>query len=214
MAPSQLKGLYIITDPKLTGTGQTLLNNVEQALQGGVQLVQYRNKQASKQQKLSEADLLSRLCEQYGSSLIINDDLSIAKALNCGIHLGLEDASIQEAREQLRTDAIIGATCHNSLTHAASAINQGADYIAFGRLFNSPSKPNAPKAELSTLKIAKARWPDITVVAIGGITLENSELVLSAGADLVATIAGIWNTPNITNTADAFNNIIAGHHLL
>ncbi len=211
MAPSKLtplKGLYAITDAALLPDTKTLTSSVEQALEGGIQLLQYRNKQASLEKQKKEIKVLKALCDHYHCPLIINDQLALAKAFNCGVHLGQQDRSLKHAREALGPDALIGITCHNSLALAATAIERHASYVAFGRLYPSITKPDAPAAELQTITHCKQRWPSTPVIGIGGITADNASQVISAGADMVAVINAIWNTNDITSACRALQQRI------
>lgn len=201
-----LGGLYVITDPTWLPTTAQLLEGVEQALAGGAQLIQYRNKHASAATQRDQASELKRLCDRYQRPLLINDSLALAEALGCGVHLGIEDTDLAMARERLGPDAIIGATCHNSLELAAAAISAGASYIAFGRLYDSSSKPSAPLAQLATLQHAQQRWPNTPIVGIGGITLNNCQQVLQHGANMVAVIQAIWNTNNPQRRCQQFQS--------
>lgn len=180
-----LKGLYGITDNKLLADGR-LLPYVEAALQGGMKVLQYRDKAQDTQRRHQEASALLTLCEQYQAQLIINDDVLLAKKLGVGVHLGQEDGSIQKARELLGNKAIIGATCHGSIELAQQAKTEGASYVAFGRFFVSKTKPDAKPTDISVLPQAQALGLPICV--IGGITLQNAPILLKQGANLLAVV--------------------------
>src|SRR5690606_42032228 len=128
LLPMSLKGLYAITDSTLLADGR-LLPYVEAALAGGASLVQYRDKSADAGRRLEEATQLKALCAQYGAHLLINDDLALASQLQVGVHLGRDDGSLREARQQLGPQALVGATCHASLDYAEQAVVAGASYI-------------------------------------------------------------------------------------
>ncbi|PRB80054.1 thiamine phosphate synthase [Pseudomonas sp. MYb185] len=203
-----LHGLYAITDSQLLADDR-LLPWVEAALAGGTRLLQYRDKSGDATRRRDEAGRLKALCEQYGADLLINDDLPLASALNVGVHLGRDDGCLREARQQLGAQAIIGATCHASLDHAEQAIADGASYIAFGRFFQSVTKPGAPAATPALLQQARARF-DTPIVAIGGITLDNASPLLAAGADLLAVIHGLFGADSaaeVQRRAQAFNEL-------
>jgi len=203
-----LHGLYAITDSQLLADDR-LLPWVEAALAGGTRLLQYRDKSGDAARRLDEAGQLKALCVQYGADLLINDDLPLASALNVGVHLGRDDGCLREARQQLGAQAIIGATCHASLDHAEQAIADGASYIAFGRFFQSVTKPGAPAATPALLQQARARF-DTPIVAIGGITLDNASPLLAAGADLLAVIHGLFGADSaaeVQRRAQAFNEL-------
>lgn len=185
-----LRGLYAITDSVLLGDGK-LLPYVEAALEGGACLVQYRDKSSDTGRRLEEASQLKVLCDQYAAQLLINDDLELASRLNVGVHLGRDDGSLREARQQLGPHALVGATCHASLDYAEQAVAAGASYIAFGRFFQSATKPGTPTANTSLLQEARSRFA-VPVVAIGGITLNNAPPLLDAGADLLAVVHGLF----------------------
>lgn len=185
-----LKGLYAITDSTLLADGR-LLPYVEAALAGGASLVQYRDKSTDAGRRLDEATQLKALCAQYGAHLLINDDLALANQLQVGVHLGRDDGSLREAREQLGPQALVGATCHASLDYAEQAVAAGASYIAFGRFFQSATKPGAPTATLELLCDARQRFA-LPIVAIGGVTLGNARQLHDAGADLLAVVNGLF----------------------
>lgn len=186
-----LRGLYAITDSELLADGR-LLPWVDAALAGGARLLQYRDKSDDNARRLDEASELKRLCDYYGATLIINDDLSLAAELGAGLHLGRDDGSLPEARKQLGAECIIGATCHASLDFAREAVEHGASYIAFGRFFQSVTKPGAPAATPVLLEQAQREFA-LPIVAIGGITPHNAPQLRLAGADMLAVIHGLFS---------------------
>lgn len=203
-----LRGLYAITDSALLDDGR-LLPYVEAALAGGASLLQYRDKSNDAARRLDEASQLKQLCLQYGAALLINDDLALASQLQVGVHLGQGDGSLREARQELGSQAIIGATCHASLEQAAEAVEAGVSYIAFGRFFQSETKPGAPAATPDLLREARQRF-NIPIVAIGGITLDRGPQLIAAGADLLAVIHGLFGADSATEVqrrAQTFNTL-------
>ena len=199
---NRLSGLYAITDDKLSGCA--LSAAVEAVLVGGCRILQYRSKQTDRSQLLVEANALLILCRQYGAKLLINDNVQLAAEIGAhGVHLGQDDTPIVQARTLLGDSAIIGITCHDSLTLALEAQQAGADYIAFGRFFSSSTKPSAPPADLSVLCAAKTRLT-VPVVAIGGITLDNAPSVIAAGADMLAVVGDLFGAADITARAQAY----------
>jgi thiamine-phosphate pyrophosphorylase len=182
----KLRGLYAITDSQLLADGK-LLPYVEAALRGGAQLLQYRDKSTDSARRLDEAQALQALCAQYGAALIINDDLELAAQLGVGLHLGQTDGSLAAARQRLGPHAIIGATCHAQLELAATAAANGASYLAFGRFFNSQTKPGAPTATTELLQQARSHF-DLPLAAIGGITEQRTPALIANGASLIAVI--------------------------
>jgi len=195
----ELRGVYAITDNQLTPE-TTLLKQVEQALTGGVRILQYRDKQSPAELRQRQASALARLCHDYDALLIINDDVELARSSEAdGVHLGQDDQSISHARDALGDQAIIGASCYNRIELAEHARKAGASYVAFGRFFPSQTKPNAIQAELDVLE--QARKLGLPVCAIGGITRQNADSIISAGADMIAVIDGIFGQPDIRKAA-------------
>ncbi len=200
LSPPLFKGLYIITDPMLCPK-DTLIEQVTQALRGGVKIVQFRDKTSSFQTQLTLSKQLKTLCEQYQAYFIVNDNIELAKQSQAhGIHLGKNDQDLITAREQLGTQAIIGVSCYNDITLALHMQTLGASYVAFGRFFPSQTKPNAPKADINTLIHAK-KTLNIPVVAIGGITADNASQLIKTGVDSLAVIQGVWGQKNIQAAA-------------
>lgn len=202
----KLRGLYAITDSKLLADGR-LLPYVEAALRGGARLLQYRDKSTDESRRLREAEALRELCERHGATLIINDDAELAARLGVSVHLGQTDGSLAAARALLGRQAIIGATCHGSLQLADQAVAEGADYVAFGRFFQSLTKPGASEASPELLEQARARFANVPLVAIGGVSLDNAPELIGRGADLLAVINALFaaDTPaEVERRARAF----------
>jgi thiamine-phosphate pyrophosphorylase len=205
----KLRGLYAITDSQLLAG--RFLSHVEAALEGGVCLLQYRDKSDDAARRLREAEALMTLCERYGTQLIINDDAELAARLGVGVHLGQTDGPLTPARALLGRQAIIGSTCHASLELAAQAASEGASYVAFGRFFNSVTKPGAPAANVDLLEQARAQVK-LPIAVIGGITLDNAAPLVAHGADLLAVIHGLFGADSaqeVTRRARAFNALFA-----
>lgn len=186
-----LRGLYAITQTK-DKTTDIIINEVIAAIKGGAVVVQFRDKEPL--DAIYLADQLVKVCHEYKVPLLINDNIELAIKVGAdGVHIGREDGAISEARDRLGADAIIGVSCYNFVEQALDAQEQGATYVAFGRFFPSSSKPLAAPAELDTLRKAKFLL-DIPIVAIGGILPENGGSLLTAGADLLAVIGGLFET--------------------
>lgn len=214
MKPRVPVGLYAITDSQLTPSA-TLLAFVEAAILGGAVMVQYREKSAPMAERLAQARSLQSVCATTDIPLLINDDIELAKRIGAaGVHLGQTDGSAAEARRLLGDGAIIGITCHADLELAEAATKGGADYLAFGRFFNSSTKPDAPPAPTKILAEAKRFKRPVT--AIGGITTENGELLIRAGADLLAVVGGLFggSTEATMQKAQIFQRLFASHHPL
>ncbi|WP_282341882.1 thiamine phosphate synthase [Pseudomonas sp. PS02288] len=206
----KLRGLYAITDSQLLAGGK-LLPYVEAALKGGARLLQYRDKSSDDARRLREAEALRELCARHGAQLIINDDAELAARLGVGLHLGQGDGSLGAARALLGRKAIIGATCHARLDLAEQAIREGASYVAFGRFFDSNTKPGAPAASLELLAQAR-QLAGLPIVAIGGVTLDNAPSLIAHGANLVAVIHALFSAENaaeVERRAHAFSALFA-----
>ena len=202
MKDTRLHGIYAITDPVLCG--DDLINNVRAAIEGGIRILQYRNKQASHNVQHEEATRLLALCRQHDVLFIINDDAELAADIDAdGVHLGQKDRALIEAREQLGQNKIIGISCNNRFDYALAAQQQGADYIAFGRFFSSMTKPQAPQAEIELLLRGK-RELHLPIVAIGGITADNGRQLIEAGADMLAVIHGIFGQADVRLAAQRY----------
>lgn len=185
MPHTKLKGLYLIA-----GSGLEVAT-AGSWLSSGVALVQYRNKTADWNTRLKEARQLRGLCEKRCIALIINDDAELAIAAGAdGVHLGKTDLPVSRVRKWFGDRLIVGASCYNSIARALAAQHDGADYVAFGALFASRTKPEATRVALVQLAEYKRRLT-IPVCAIGGITLENLDRVLDTRADLVAVNAAV-----------------------
>ncbi|WP_409283459.1 thiamine phosphate synthase [Pseudomonas protegens] len=201
----KLRGLYAITDSQLLAG--KFLKYVEAALEGGVTLLQYRDKSDDQARRLREAETLLTLCERYKTRLIINDDAELAARIGAGVHLGQTDGPLTPARALLGRQAIIGSTCHDQLPLAEQAAKEGASYVAFGRFFNSTTKPGAPTASLELLDQARTSL-HLPICVIGGITLDNAAPLVNHGADLLAVVHGLFGADSadeVTRRARAFN---------
>jgi thiamine-phosphate pyrophosphorylase len=195
-----LHGLYAVTDASLA-PGVPLVEAVAAAIRGGVRLVQYRDKSADVARRAREAEALLSLCREHEIPLIVNDDVELAAQLGAdGVHLGREDAPLDEARVRLGPRAIIGVSCYASLKHAVAAQQAGADYVAFGSFHPSPSKPLATRAPLALLVEARQRL-NVPICAIGGITPENGAALVAAGAAMLAVISGLFAQADIEAAA-------------
>ena len=200
---SLLRGLYAISDGS---HGQALIERVSAALKGGARIVQYRDKGDDQYRRRRDAAALTRLCRQHGVPLIVNDDLELALAADAdGVHLGRADTGIAAARAKLGQDKLIGASCYDSLELARQAVAAGADYIAFGSFFASPTKPQAVHADLGLLR--EARRLGLPVVAIGGITPENGPALIDAGADMLAVISSVFAQTDVAAAARCYSHL-------
>ncbi len=202
----KIHGLYAIT-PDEQDT-DLLLSKVESALQGGVSILQYRNKLASHKLKVQQSRALLSMCRQYHVPLIINDSVKLCLTLDAdGVHLGADDGNLSEARNRLGAEKILGASCYNRFDLALSAQEAGADYVAFGACFLSGTKPNAPVAGLELFRQAREQLK-IPSVAIGGITPENVHQVIQSGASAIAVINAIFGADDVKLSTQQFAKAI------
>ena len=200
-----VRGLYAVTpdDPDIG----SLTRKVRKALAGGARILQYRNKSANAAVRREQGTALLALCREARIPFVINDDLDLARAIGAdGLHLGRDDVSIAVARAQLGEDKLLGVSCYDRLELALAAREAGADYVAFGSAFPSSTKPEATRAPLSLYREARARL-DLPIVAIGGITTENAHNVIEAGADAVAVISALFDSPDVEAAARGFSRL-------
>ena len=196
----KLRGLYAITPDEADGS--RLAEKVRLALEGAIAMLQYRNKRAAPQERLEQARALGAIARARGVPFIVNDDVGLALASGAdGAHLGRTDGDLRAARARL-PGRILGASCNDSLEAARAAVAAGADYVAFGAVFASPTKPGAVRAPLELFR--RARVLGVPLAAIGGITLENAPRILAAGADLLAVITDLFEAPDISGRARAY----------
>ena len=192
----KLRGLYAIT-PEASDT----VEKARLALEGGIALLQYRRKRRD----LAEARAVAALARRHEVPLIVNDDVELALELDAaGVHLGREDGDLRAARRRLG-GRILGASCYDDPALARRAVEAGADYVAFGSVFASPTKPAAVRAPLALF----ATKLGVPLCAIGGITLENAPRALAAGADLLAVVSDLFDAPDIRSRAAQYQRLFA-----
>ena len=195
-----INSVYAIT-PDGVADDDRLLQMVAQAAAGGVRWFQYRNPSGSAAVRRRQAASLAAFCRAQQCRLIINDDPALAKAVSAdGVHLGLTDPPLADARRVLGAHTVIGMTCHAEVARAERLATAGADYVAFGAIFVSATKPQAARCSLSVLSQA-ARRLRVPVVAVGGITPDNVGEVAKAGASAAAVCQGLFAADDITQTA-------------
>ena len=198
--------LYAITDRSWLGK-ETMAEQIEKALKGGVTMLQYREKGLLYEQMKQEAIEIQKLCREYRVPFIINDYVELAREIGAdGVHVGQSDIDVSKAREILGPEAIIGATA-KTVEQALAAQKQGADYLGSGAVFGSHTKTDAKPMEHACLqRICESAT--IPVVAIGGITKENVSALAGRGMSGVAVIGGIFGQENITQATIALKRKI------
>ena len=187
--------LYAVTDRAWVGK-QTLLEQIEDALKGGVTILQLREKELDEDSFVKEAILVRELCRKYNVPLIINDNVEVAlKSGADGVHVGIEDAPVAEIRRRVSPDFIIGATC-KTVEQAKIAEASGADYMGVGAVFPSPTKTNAVRITNAQLReIVSA--VSIPAVAIGGISYDNVQKIKGSSVSGVAVVSAIFAAEDI-----------------
>ena len=197
--------IYAISDDILMPENLAL-GYAREILECGVKFFQFRSKKAVKNEKLASEIL--NLCEKFGTKFIVNDDVKFAKKIGAkAVHLGKEDEGIKEAFEILGKDAYVGVSCYNDISLAINAAKNGASYVAFGSVFTSPTKPNAPKCDLEVVRQAK-QILNLPVCVIGGINETNIGSLSHAKPDLIAVISAIYKDGNIKENIKNLQKII------
>ena len=202
---ARLRGLYAVTPER--ADGGALLADVEAALAGGCRVVQLRDKLSPMAERLARARALRAATLRHGALLLINDDLALCRLVDAdGVHLGRDDGDLALARCLLGPEKILGASCYADLARAQAAEQAGADYVAFGAAFPSPTKPEAANATVDLFFRAKTALT-VKVCAIGGITAANAPTLLAAGVDLLAVITDLFSAPDIAARAAAYQRL-------
>jgi len=206
---NNLDGLYVITDKKLIERNK-FIETVEKSIKGGARIVQLREKDTARDEILNLGHGLLKLTKKYKIPLIINDSVELAKEIGAdGVHLGGGDTSIKRARAILGAQAIIGVSCYNQIERGLNAMQNGADYVAFGTPYYTPTKPQREPTAIETLREAVKLINNIPIFAIGGITKENASLILETGVDGIAVITSVFGSPD-PQTAARELSILSG----
>ncbi len=191
-----LKGIYVLSDALLTPT-ETILSQIERVLKAGVSVIQFREKYASDDEIEFTCKALGALCTQYNALFIIDDRVHLAKKADAdGLHVGEDDISYEEARAIMGEDKIIGISCYGDIERALKYEALGADYVAFGSFFPSPTKPHAKVVPLEVLHEAK-KVLRVPICAIGGINETNIEQVTSSGIEMYSVISAVYANDTI-----------------
>jgi len=211
MRRDQLNGLYVITDTTRFRR-EALVEAVGEAIAGGARVVQYRDKSDEPGRRRDEAGALAELCRHHRRPFIVNDDVDLAIAVGAdGVHLGRDDAPLEETRARFTAaglDAIIGVSCYADRLRAERAAADGADYLAFGAMFPSPTKPQAPGAPAEVLGWAHEAL-DRPVCGIGGITSANVGELMAYRPDMIAVISEVFAAPDIRAATEALCSAMA-----
>lgn len=198
--------IYLVTDSNCIGE-RSLLECVEEALKGGITLVQYRSKETDGGIMYKEALALRELCDKYQVPLIVNDRVDVALAVGAaGVHLGQDDLPCAVARKLVPENFIIGVSAHN-VEEALAAQKDGANYLGCGAVFGSQTKNNVSSLGLEKLKSIREAV-DIPIVGIGGVTADNYAKVLETGANGAAIVSGILGVQDVKSETEKFVNIV------
>jgi thiamine-phosphate pyrophosphorylase len=202
-----LKGLYAITDKRLIPRDR-FIETVERAIRGGAKIVQLREKDTPEEEIIKLGKRLLEITRRYEVPLIINDSPRLTKAIGAdGVHLGKDDSEISDARKLLGSEAIIGVSCYGDIERSLRAEREGADYVAFGTPFFTPTKPERKPTPFEVLREAKRRITRISVFAIGGINIENAQSILETGVDGIAVITSIFGSPDPEKAAQSLADL-------
>jgi thiamine-phosphate pyrophosphorylase len=206
----RLTGVYGVlpADPELVD----LLARAEAALKGGVRIVQLRDKRQGYKRQLGRARALRQLTRDYGAVFIVNDSVTLACDADAdGVHLGRDDLpDLMQLRRETGDDLIVGITCRADASFARSALAGGADYVSFGAIRKTASKPESPAIGLQRLIRAREMFPEANICAIGGIRADNLARIKAAGADCAAVISALFAADDIEAEAARLVEIWAG----
>ncbi|OIO72290.1 MAG: thiamine-phosphate diphosphorylase [Zetaproteobacteria bacterium CG1_02_53_45] len=197
MSDKRVSGIYGILPADIDTAD--LLGMAEAALKGGVSVLQLRDKKQGYKRAIKRAKALRELTQQYGAKLIINDLVGLAVDAGAdGVHLGRDDVpNLIQLRGEVGDDFIIGVTCRADAAFAAAALRDGADYVSFGAVWATTTKPEVPEMGLPRLIKARQMFPDADLCAIGGITVLNVAQIKAAGADCAAVVSGLFGADDI-----------------
>jgi thiamine-phosphate pyrophosphorylase len=199
--------IYAITDEKLLPPDK-FLKKAEQAMLAGVRIIQFREKESSMPERIERGKQLVSLADYYKTKIVVNDDPVLAKKIGAhGVHLGKDDADIKMARFLLGENAIIGVSCYGDVELAIDFQNKGADYVAFGAFFSSPTKPDEPIVPIAILKEA-AQKVDVPIVAIGGINHDNAKELVDNEADYLAVVSAIFSDNSVLERIQKLNLLV------
>jgi thiamine-phosphate pyrophosphorylase len=205
MSNPDMKGYYFITDTNLTKAGN--IEDVKKALIAGVKFIQYRNKSGNTREIYNEAKIIKILCREYGAYLIINDRIDIALAVDAdGVHIGQKDLPISVVRILLGVNKIIGVTV-STINEATDAEKNNADYLGVSPIFSTSTKKDAGIPIGIELLNQIDKNSSLPIVAIGGITLENTASVISNGADMICALSAVLQKDDIIEEINKFQRM-------
>jgi thiamine-phosphate pyrophosphorylase len=194
---AKLTGIYGILPSDLET--DDLLARAKNALDGGVRILQFRDKKQGYKRALQRAMALRKLTFEYGATFIVNDSIQLAlDSAADGVHLGRNDETLTAARlSEIGNKMLVGMSCRADAAFAKSVLDSGVDYVAFGAIWKTQSKPGVPEIGLYRLAKARQMFPAANICAIGGISVGNVAAVKAAGADCAALISGLFAAEDI-----------------
>ena len=198
---TKVSGIYAILPANLEMAD--LLSKAEAALKGGIRILQFRDKKQGYKRAIKRAKALRELTHRYEAMLFINDSANLAVAAGAdGVHLGRDDLSdLAQLRSQVGEKLIIGVTCRADVAYAKAVLNDGADYVSFGAVWVTTTKPEVPPLGIPRLAKTRQLLPDASICAIGGITADNVVQVKAAGANCAAVISGLFADDDVESKA-------------
>ena len=204
---TKVSGIYAILPADLEMAD--LLSKAEAALKGGIRILQFRDKKQGYKRAIKRAKALRELTHRYEAMLFINDSANLAVAAGAdGVHLGRDDLSdLAQLRDQVGEKLIIGVTCRADVAYAKAVLKEGADYVSFGAVWATTTKPEVPPLGISRLAKTRQLLPDASICAIGGITADNVVQVKAAGANCAAVISGLFADKDIESKAQLLTEI-------
>lgn len=198
------KKIYLITDEKLI-LRKKFIERIKEAAISGIDIIQIREKKSTIRERLELSREVIKAVKKMNIKVIINDDPYLARAVGAdGVHIGKNDGDIKLAKNILGKRAIVGVSCYGDIELALQMQRDGADYVSFGNVFLSPTKPEEKIISLEVIKKARERLK-IPIVAIGGINSKNASSVFEAGADCVSVISDILRKKEIKKAISDFN---------
>ena len=208
---NRLQGMYVITDEQLT-PNNTVIDQVESALKGGATIVQLRDKKSDLSVVRQTAIKLQELCFIHDALFVLNDYVELAIELGVdGLHIGKSDHNrFEEIRKDFK--GIIGVSCYGDVYKAKNFEAMGADYVAFGSFFKSPTKPDSNIVSLRVISDAKEQL-SIPVCVIGGINIHNADVIYKYKPDMVSIVSDAWKDSDIENKIKKYVNKFEGEEL-
>lgn len=203
MKTNRLSGIYAITDEKWT-PDEEVVEKVKTALQHGASIIQYRNKSMTAEAQEDICRQLLDACRQAGGLFFINDHIDLALKIGAdGVHTGINEGEIEQISQKINGQILWGVSCYGDLARAEEAVNAGADYVAFGAFFPSPTKPKAAVVPKEVIQEAKSKLK-VPVAVIGGINQENISQLTPYSPDMYACVTAVFQG-DIAENLNALN---------